>query len=73
MGPTSAMPGGEPVAASTAARAFTMPAPHCEQALGKCRVVLCKRKVTSSGLSVGFTESIKATTPDTCGVAIDVP
>ena len=78
LGSTSAMvPGGggvvPPMAASTAALAFTMPEPHCEQVAGKARAVLCRMDVTWSGVSVGFTDSISATTPDTCGVAIDVP
>ena len=50
-----------------------MPEPHCEQVAGKARAVLCRMEVTWSGVSVGFTDSISATTPTTCGVAIDVP
>src|SRR5687768_9861000 len=78
LGSTSAtVPGGSggtpPMAASTAALALTMPEPHCEQVAGNGRAVLCRRLVTWSGVSVGFTDSINATTPETCGVAMDVP
>ena len=70
LGSTSAMvPGGfggvvPPMAASTAALALTMPEPHCEQVAGNARAVLCRMDVTWSGVSVGFTDSISATTPD---------
>ncbi len=79
LGSTSAMvPGGSggvvlPSAASTAALALTMPEPHCEHVAGKARAVLCRMDVTWSGVSDGFTDSMSATTPETCGVAIDVP
>src|SRR5262245_10025242 len=77
LGSTSLLPGGggggPPSAASTAALAFTMPAPHCEQVAGKARAVLCRIEVTWSGVSVPLTDNINATTPATCGVAIDVP
>src|SRR5690348_14945166 len=79
LGSTSArVPGGSggvvpPMAASTAALALTMPEPHCEHVAGKARAVLCRMDVTWSGVSVGFTDNMSATTPDTCGVAIDVP
>src|SRR5262245_9097340 len=76
LGSTSLPVGGgvvPPMAASTAALAFTMPEPHCEQVAGNARAVLCRICVTWSGVSVGFTDSISATTPETCGVAIDVP
>src|SRR6187455_103109 len=79
LGSTSAMvPGGSggvvpPIAAFTAALAFTMPEPHCEHVAGKARAVLCRMDVTWSGVSVGFTDSMSATTPETWGVAIDVP
>src|SRR5512145_1985095 len=77
LGSTSAVPGGggggPPSAASTAALAFTIPEPHCEQVAGNARAVLCRRVVTWSGVSVAFTERISATTPATCGVAMDVP
>src|SRR3954463_4370239 len=62
-----------PIAASTAALAFTMPEPHCEHVAGNGRAVLCRMDVTWSGVSVGLTDNINATTPDTCGVAIEVP
>src|SRR4051812_19209027 len=76
LGSTSAVPGGgvmPPSAASMAALAFTMPEPHCEHVAGKGRAVLCRMDVTWSGVSVGLAESISATTPTTCGVAIEVP
>src|SRR6185503_13275906 len=76
LGSTSAMPGGgvvPPMAALTAASASTMPEPHCEHVAGNARAVLCRMEVTWSGVSVDFTDSINATTPTTCGVAIDVP
>src|SRR6186713_418579 len=75
LGSTSAMvPGGSGgVVPPTAALAFTMPEPHCEHVAGKARAVLCRMDVTWSGVSVGFTDNISATTPDTCGVAMDVP
>src|SRR6478736_3798771 len=78
LGSTSAtVPGGggvvPPMAAVTAALASTMPDPHCEHVAGKGRAVLCRMDSTWSGVSEGFTDSINATTPDTCGVAIDVP
>ena len=79
LGSTSAMvPGGSggvvfPSAASTAALALTMPEPHCEQVDGNGRAVLCRMEVTWSGVSVDFAASMSATTPDTCGVAMDVP
>src|SRR2546421_4307720 len=65
--------GGVPPAASTAALASTMPAPQPEQVAGNGRAVAFSLAATSSGVSDGFFDSINATTPATCGVAIDVP
>jgi hypothetical protein len=76
LGSTSFVPGGgvlPPIAAFTAASASMMPEPHCEQVAGNGRAVLCRMDSTWSGVSVGLTDSISATTPTTCGVAIDVP
>src|SRR5688572_5720230 len=76
LGSTSAVPGGgvvPPMAASTAALAFTIPEPHCEQVAGNARAVLCRMEVTWSGVRVGLTCNISATTPTTCGVDIEVP
>src|SRR2546423_9471718 len=74
---TSATVGGGggvvPPAASTAALASTMPAPHCEQVAGNGRADDFSLAATSSGVSDAFFDSISATTPATCGVAIDVP
>ena len=62
-----------PAAASTAALASTRPAPQSVQVLGKARALAFRRVSTSSGVSAEFLASISATTPATCGVAMEVP
>ncbi|MNW00761.1 hypothetical protein D3C71_1962980 [compost metagenome] len=64
-----------PSAAVTAASASTMPAPQPpEQAPGNGRAVLLSRLSMAAGLSAaGATDWISATTPATCGAAIEVP
>jgi hypothetical protein len=61
------------VAASMAAAALTMPAPQPEQFVGKGLAELVNLLATSSGDKLGFFDSINATTPATCGAAIEVP
>src|SRR5690554_3598788 len=64
-----------PPAASTAALALTMPAPiGCEGVDGNARAVLLIRASTCAGVLAGLdTDWISATTPATCGAAIEVP
>src|SRR5690348_10405110 len=64
-----------PLAASTAALALRMPAPiGCEGVLGNARAVdLINASICAGVFGVGATACISATTPATCGVAIDVP
>ena len=64
-----------PPAASTAALASAMPAPiGCEGVDGNGRAELFSSASTWAGVfGVAETAWINATTPATCGVAIDVP
>ena len=69
-------PGGvPPCAATTAPSALAMPAPHPpEHVPGNWRAVLFRRLSTCAGVSGdGAAACISATTPATCGAAIDVP
>ncbi len=65
----------EPFAASTASYASTRPAPNSLSlpAGPRSTAVCCRIDLISSGASPGSAESISATAPATCGVAIDVP
>ncbi len=61
--------------AATASKALTTPQPVPVSQPGMLRslavsLMLCP---TSSGVSAGFTDSITAATPATCGAAADVP
>ena len=68
-----------PPAASTAAAASTIPAPHSAvvQSLpvptGNARAVVESFDVTCDGVSAGLTDSISEAMPATCGVAMLVP
>ena len=60
----------------TAARASTYPAPHRPAQLdpdAKDCAVACSVARTRAGVSVGSSASMRATVPDTCGAAIEVP
>ena len=63
------------MAADTAALASMMPAPQPpEHDPGSGRAVLLMMLSTCAGLSgLGATDCISATTPATCGAAIEVP
>src|SRR5262245_12915019 len=61
------------VAETTAARALTMPVPHWLQVAGNARVVARSFCSTWVGVSAELRDSIRATVPATCGVAIEVP
>ena len=64
-----------PSAAVTAASASTMPAPHPPlHAPGNARAVFFSNVSIAAGVNaVGATDCTSATTPATCGAAIDVP
>src|SRR5687768_15023675 len=64
-----------PPAASTAALASAMPAPiSCGGVDGNGRAALFSNAAACAGVfGVAETACIKATTPATCGVAIEVP
>src|SRR5688500_11773483 len=64
-----------PPAASTAALALAMPLPiGCDGGDGNARADLLSNASTCAGVKAGLaTDWISATTPATCGVAIEVP
>jgi hypothetical protein len=63
-------------AASTAAKASTMPAPHCPgagHATPAGRAVATRYWAIWAGVRLGLRDSIRPITPLTCGDAIEVP